>query len=543
MSNVVTYSYEDEMKTSFRDYATSVIVSRALPDVRDGFKPVQRRILYAMNDLGILPKTPYKKSARIVGEVIGKYHPHGDTAVYDTMVRLSQDFRMKCPLVDGHGNFGSIDGDGAAAMRYTEARLSSISNSILSDLEKNVVDYRDNYDGSEKEPVLLPTKFPQLLVNGYMGIAVGMRGNVPPHNVEEVINAFIAYTKKKNAKTKDLLKFISAPDYPTGGILINPKELKKFYETGEGRAVIRSKIELEDAPYGKTNIVVTEIPYTLSGNKTKLVNDLTLMVLNKELNELTDVRDESSKDGIRIVLEVKKGVNIDRLLEKLYSKTRLQDSESYQFLALVDGKPMTVSLSEYFYHYLEFQKEINVRKYRHMLKKSLSQKERLDGLIKAVDEIDVIVDIVRNSTTLKQMEACLTSGKTDGINFRLKKHEKEARKMRYTKKQAQSILDLKLHRLGALEVDKLKSDHKRLLKEIESYEEVLNNPKEMIRLIQKEHQAFKKNFSTPRLTKVEEKKVKKYVEKKKVKDVCVTVDRYGYIKVIDQPTKKELKEI
>lgn len=539
MEEILEYNYEDEMKESFRDYAVSVIVSRSLPDVRDGFKPVHRRILYAMKDLGILPNTPHKKSARIVGEVIGKYHPHGDTAVYETMVRLSQDFRMMVPLVDGHGNFGSIDGDGAAAMRYTEARLSDASVKLLDDLEKNVVDYKDNYDGTEREPELLPTKFPQLLINGYLGIAVGMRGSVPPHNVNEVIDAFIGYTKKKNATAEDMLAYLSAPDYPTGGILINPEEVKDFYRTGEGKAVIRSKIEIEDAPYGKKNIVITEIPYTVSGGKTKLVNDITMKVVDKELTELSDVRDESSKDGIRVVLEVKKGINIDKLLQKLYSKTKIQDDDSYQFIALVDGVPKTLSITDYFKEYLAFQKEINLRKYAYLLERGLKRKEILDGLVKAVDQIDVIVDTIRGSNTVKQMQDCLTTGETKGISFKLKKNETSARKFAFTESQAKAILEMKLQRLGALEVDKLEKDKEKLEAELKKYEEILNNPKVLLQLIRKEHMDFKKGFGAPRKTEVREMENKKFVEQKKVEKVTVLVDKYGYAKTIDQTTSKD----
>lgn len=543
MGEILEFTYEDEMKTSFRDYAVSVIVGRALPDVRDGFKPVHRRIMYAMKELNILPHTAYKKSARITGEIIGKYHPHGDAAVYEAMVKLSQDFGQTIPLVDGHGNFGSIDGDSPAAMRYTEVRLSSSAMYLLNDLEKNIVDFRENYDGTEKEPVVLPAKFPNLLINGTFGIAVGMQSNIPPHNVGEVIDAFLRYTKRPKATIEDLLEILPAPDFPTGGIIINKEEVKDLYRKGEGRVVIRSKIEIEPAPYGKTNVVITEIPFTIAGGKSKFVNDLTKMVVEKKLNEVTDVRDESSKDGIRIVLEVKKGVNIDKFLTKLYSRTKVQDSASYRFLALVDGKPTTLPLMDYFHHYLEFQKEITRRKYEYLYDKGLARKEILDGLIEAIDKIDAIVEAIRGSKTVAQMKKCLIEGETEGIQFKLKKNKKIARSFSFTERQAKSILDMKLQRLGALEVEALQKEYDKLLKDLESYQKILNNENALIREIRKEHEKFKKEFATPRKTKVEEIKTKKYVEEKRVEDVLILVDRFGYAKTMDSPNKNtRLKE-
>jgi len=544
MGEILEYTYETEMQESFRDYAVSVIVGRALPDVRDGFKPVHRRVLYAMKDLGILPNTAYKKSARIVGEIIGKYHPHGDVAVYETMVGMSQDFRQTVPLVDGHGNFGSIDGDSPAAMRYTEARLSPVSMYMLQDLEKNVVDFRDNYDASEKEPTVLPAKYPNLLVNGTFGIAVGMQSNIPPHNIGEVIDSFLYFLKKPNASVEELIDLLPAPDYPTGGIIINKEEIKELYRTGEGKAIIRSKIEIEPAPYGKTNVVITEIPFTLSGSKAKLVYDLTMMVVEKKLNEVTDVRDESSKDGIRIVLEVKKGVDIEKFLQKLYSKTKIQDSANYKFLALVDGTPTILPLHEYFKHYLAFQKEITKRKYEYLYEKGLARKEILDGLLEAIHQIDAVVDAIRGSKTTQQMRDCLMKGKTDGIVFKLKKNEKTAQGFHFTERQAKAILDMKLQRLGALEVEELENDYEKLLNELEEYKKILDDPKALIKVIKKEHEDFKKAFATPRKTKLEDVKQKKYVEEKKVEDVLVVVDRFGYAKTMDigTPNEAEIKQ-
>lgn len=533
MGEILDYNYENEMKESFRDYAVSVIVGRALPDVRDGFKPVHRRIMYAMKDLGILPKTPYKKSARIVGEVIGKYHPHGDSAVYETMVKMSQDFGQTITHVDGHGNFGSIDGDSPAAMRYTEARLSPGAMYLLQDLEKNVIDFRENYDGSEIEPSVLPAKYPNLLINGTFGIAVGMQSNMPPHNTGETIDSFLYYLKKPKASVEELIDLLPAPDYPTGGIIINKEEIKDLYRKGEGRVVIRSKIEIEPSAYGKTNVVITEIPFTLSGGKSKLVNKLTEMVVDKKLNEVTDVRDESSKDGIRIVLEVKKGVDINKFLNKLYNKTQVQDTATYKFLALVNGEPTIFSLSDYFKHYLAFQKEINKRKYEYLYEKGLIRKEILDGLIEAIDLIDPIVEAIRGSKTVSQMRNCLMNGDTRGITFRLKKNEKIASGFHFTERQTKAILDMKLQRLGALEFESLQKDHKDLLKDLEEYRRILDDEKAMIKVIRKEHEQFKKDFATPRKTKIDEIARKKYVEEKKVEDVLILVDRFGYAKTTD----------
>lgn len=539
---IESFTYEDEMKESFRDYAVSVIMGRALPDVRDGFKPVQRRVLYAMRNLGILPDTPYKKSARIVGEVIGKYHPHGDAAAYDTMVRLAQDFRLNVPLVDGHGNFGSIDGDSAAAMRYTEARLAPASMMLLSDLEKNIVDFRDNYDGTEREPVVLPAQFPQLLVNGTLGIAVGMRSNIPPHNFTEVIDAFLLYLNHPKAPLSEFLKVLPGPDFPTGGIIINPTEFQKFYETGEAKAVIRSKIKTEPSSYGKTNIVITEIPYPLAGNKGKLVSDLTRMVMDKKFKEITDVRDESSKDGIRIVLEVKKGIDIDKFLNKLFTKTNVEMSESYQFLTIVDGRPKQLGLKEYFHHYLLFQKELTRRKYQDLYKKGMERKEVLEGLIQAVDDIDAIIDTIRGSQTVAQMKRCLIHGNTEGIQFRMKKHERIAQKFRFTERQAKAILDMKLQRLGKLEMDSLKKELEELTKDLAKAKMILEDDHELIKEIRREHRKLKKLLSSERKTVLKEVKRSRYVEEKKIEDIWVAVDRFGYAKTFHDDATNVPKE-
>lgn len=541
---ITEYRYEDEMKESFLDYSMSVIVSRALPDVRDGFKPVHRRVLYAMKDLGITPDSPHKKSARIVGEVIGKYHPHGDSAVYHTMVNMSQDWKMNLPLVDGHGNFGSIDGDSPAAMRYTEARLTNTALMLTSDLDKNIVDFVENYDGTETEPKLLPARIPNLLINGTFGIAVGMKSSIPTHNISEVIDAFLHYLKKPNDNIEEFVNFIQGPDYATGGTIINSEEIKNLYRTGKGRAIIRAKFEFEPAQYGKTNIVITEIPITYSGNKSRLVEGLTEMVIDKKLNELSDVRDESSKDGIRIVLEVKKGINIDQFIQKLYAKTKLQDSESYEFIALVNGKPQTLNLKSYFKYYLDFQKELNIRKYQYLYNKGLLRKETLDGLIQAIDVIDEIIELIRGTKLKKERMAGLMNGSVENVKFKTAKSKKIVSKFSFTERQAKAILEMKLEQLGALEVDDLIKNHEKVSKEIASYLKILNDEKSLMKEIRKEHEQFKINTSRPRKTIIESVVTQKYIEEKIIEDIIVTVDRFGYAKTMDAcKNENEFKEI
>ena len=419
--NIIEKEYVKEMKQSFIDYSMATITDRALPDVRDGFKPVHRRVLYGMKALGIASDKPHKKSARIVGDVMGKYHPHGDSSIYEAMVRLAQDFSMGVPLVDGHGNFGSVDGDPAAAMRYTEARLSQTSEFLMEDLEKGVVDFVPNYDESEIEPAVLPARFPNLLINGIEGIATGMKTSIPTHNPTEVMDAVLYCLKTANPTLEGILEHISAPDYPMGGVIINEEEVKKFYTTGYGNVLMRGRYHIEDGTYGKKMIVFTELPKKSIGSKTKLLNSLINLANDKVLEEASDIRDESSREGIRLVIEVRKGTDIDDFMNKLWLKSKLQDSEGVQFLVLVDGAPKTITLDEYFRIYVAFQHELMGKRHAYLIEKNSARLEIVEGLLKAHDEIDAVIEAIRGAKTLADAKACLTAGDTTKIEFRMKK--------------------------------------------------------------------------------------------------------------------------
>ena len=531
---IIQVDYKEEMEKSYIDYAMSVITGRALPDIRDGLKPVHRRILYTMKELGNFPDKPYKKSARIVGDALGKYHPHGDSSVYDAMVRLAQDFNMLMPLVEGHGNFGSIDGDSAAAMRYTEARLSPVAMEMLQDLEKDVVDFRPNFDNTLKEPEVLPSKFPNLLVNGSSGIAVGMATNIPPHNLTEVINAAIALIDRPNITTKGLMKFIHGPDFPTGGIVANKDELLKIYDTGEGKIRIRAKLEVEDVGYGRKNVVVTEIPYTLAGNKSKLIEDMIKLVDNKKLDEVVEIRDESSKDGMRIIIEIKKGVNIDNFINKLYKLTKLEDTMSVNFLAIADGRPEIFSLKGMLEHYIEFLKEINIRKIKYELKGEKDRKEVLEGLIKATDVINLIIEIIRGSKDVATVKRCLVNGETDGIKFKTK-NLKRSIKLLFTEKQADAILSMQLQRLVGLEINKLDEEYKEVLEKINYLETLINHEDELKKYIKQDLRRIRNKYGKERKTSIDNLETV-YREENVIQeeDVYVLIDRFNYLKVIDE---------
>ena len=387
---LIQLDFAEEMKTSFRDYAVSVIVDRALPDVRDGLKPVQRRILYAMTELGLDPKKPHRKSARIVGDTMGKYHPHGDSSIYDALVHMSEDFSLSIPLIDGHGNFGSLDGDPAAAMRYTEARLSEGAMTMLDHLEKGLVDFIPNFDNSEQEPTVLPAMLPNLLINGTTGIAVGMVTNIPPHNPGEIIDGAIAYIDNPEITLEELMEHIPGPDFPTGGQIVNSEALPAIYATGEGKLKVRAKSVIENGEYGKKNIVITEIPYTSAGNKTRLVESIVDLMRDKVFEEINDVRDESSKD-VRIVIEVKRDRDAENLLNGLYKKTGLEDTYSVNMLAVKDQQPIVFNLKTMLKEFLEFQEILYTKEYEHMLKKATDRLEIVGGLIRAVDVIDLII--------------------------------------------------------------------------------------------------------------------------------------------------------
>ena len=516
--NIIQLDFSEEMKTSYRDYAMSVIVARALPDVRDGLKPVQRRILYAMKELGLSPDKPHRKSARIVGDTMGKYHPHGDSSIYDALVHMTEDYSLNAPLVDGHGNFGSIDGDGAAAMRYTEARLSKPGMMLLDNLDKGLVDFLPNFDDSEKEPAVLPATLPNLLINGTTGIAVGMATNIPPHNPTEVIDAVIAYMDRPGISIDKLMDYIPAPDFPTGGIIINASDMRDIYEKGEGKIRLRARTEIEKGDAGRTNIVITEIPYTISGNKLKLVESLAALAKDKVFDEIYDVRDESSKEGIRIVVEVKKGRDIDNLLNGLYKKSQMEDTYGVNLLAIRPtengtGQPKVFNLKSLIEEFVLFQEDLYTREYQFLLEKAKKRLEIVEGLMKATDVIDLIIEILRGSSSVKQAKTCLIEGITEGIKFKSKASEKEAATLSFTENQADAILAMQLSKLIGLEILKLHEENDTLIANIAEYEKVLSDSKELYKVIKGRLREFKKIFNSPRRTSLMDTVAKAYVEK------------------------------
>ncbi len=542
---IIKTEYSDVMQKSYIDYAMSVIVARALPDVRDGLKPVQRRTLYDMHELGIRSDRPYRKCARIVGDTMGKYHPHGDSSIYEALVVMSQDFKKGLPLVDGHGNFGSIEGDGAAAMRYTEARLQKVSEAArLADLDKDIVDFVPNFDETEKEPGVLPARIPHLLINGAEGIAVGMSTNIPPHNLGETIDAMKAYMKNPKLTVEDLLKIMPGPDFPTGGIVVNKDELTEIYRTGSGKIKIRGKVEVEKVKGGKEQLVITEIPYTMIGaNIGKFLNDIGTLVESKKTTDIVDITNQSSKEGIRIVLELRKGADTEQLTNMLYKKTRLEDTFGVNMLAVADGRPETLGLIQIFDHVIDFQFELNTRKYKTLLNKELDKKEIQEGLIKACDVIDLIIEILRGSRDLKMAKACLMSGKTEGIRFKSEKSRKQAAKLNFTERQATAILEMRLYRLIGLEIEALMKEHDATMKNIARYSEILNNYDEMAKVIIKELDKFKKAYAVPRKTVIENGKEAVFVEKKAEEmPVVFLMDRFGYCRTVDVPTYERNRE-
>ena len=542
---IIRTEYSDLMQKSYIDYAMSVIIARALPDVRDGLKPVQRRTLYDMYELGIRYDRPYRKCARIVGDTMGKYHPHGDSSIYEALVVMSQDFKKGMPLVDGHGNFGSIEGDGAAAMRYTEARLQKVTQeTFLADLDKDVVDFVPNFDETEKEPSVLPVRLPNLLVNGSDGIAVGMATSIPPHNLGEVIDAAKAYLKNPEISTEKLLELMPGPDFPTGGIIVNKDELPAIYESGTGKIKIRGKVKVEKLKGGREQLVITEIPYPMIGaNIAKFLNDVAGLVESKKAPEITDISNQSSKEGIRIVLELKKGADTENLKNMLYKKTRLEDTFGVNMLAVADGKPETLSLRQILEHYIEFQYELTTRKYRTLLTKEQEKREIQEGLIKACEVIDLIIEILRGSKNIKDAKACLTAGVTDGIRFKSEASKKRAAKLRFTERQAQAILEMRLYRLIGLEIQALMEENQKTLKNIAEYEDILENHSSMTRVILREMDAIKKAYARPRRTAIENAEAIIYEEKKiEEMPVMFLMDRFGYAKTIDMSVYDRNKE-
>ena len=516
--NIKTTNISSEMRTSFLDYSMSVIVARALPDVRDGMKPVHRRILYAMNDLGIVADKPHKKSARIVGEVIGKYHPHGDTAVYETMVRMAQDFSYRYPLVDGHGNFGSVDGDGAAAMRYTEARMSKISMELLRDINKDTVDWMDNYDGEEHEPVVLPCRFPNLLVNGTTGIAVGMATNIPPHNLGETIDAVFAVMDNPDITVMELMEdYISGPDFPTGGYILGRAGIKQAYETGRGSIMIRSKVKVEDMPNGKKQIIVTEIPYVV--NKAALVEKIASLVREKIIEGITDLRDESNMEGIRIVIELRKDVQSDVILNQLYRMTSLQTSFGVNMIVLVDNAPQQLGLKDVLKCYLDHQIDVTVRRTRFELKKAEDRAHILEGLKIALDHIDAIISLIRSSKD--------TSIAMNGLmeNFGL------------SEIQAKAILDMQFRRLTGLERQKIEEEYDSLMAQITDLKDILNNHSRVLEIIRSELTEIKEKYNDKRRSEIIDAEIDMQDEDLiPQEDVVITMTVNGYVKRIPVDT-------
>ena len=542
---IIRTEYSELMQKSYIDYAMSVIIARALPDVRDGLKPVQRRTLYDMYELGIRYDKPYRKCARIVGDTMGKYHPHGDSSIYDALVVMAQDFKKGLPLVDGHGNFGSIEGDGAAAMRYTEARLQKITQeAYLADLDKDVVNFVPNFDETEKEPEVLPVKVPNLLLNGAEGIAVGMTTSIPPHNFGEVIDGVIAYMKDPDINTEQMMQYIPGPDFPTGGIVANKDELLAVYSTGMGKIKIRGKVEVEKGKGGKDRLVITEIPYTMIGaNIGKFLNDIYSLVETKKTSDIVDITNQSSKEGIRIVLELKKGADVENLKNLLYKKTKLEDTFGVNMLAVADGKPETMGIVPIIRHHVNFQYELATRKYQTLLAKERDKKEIQEGLIKATHVIDLIIEILRGSKNVKDARACLTDGITDNINFKSEQSKRDAAKLRFTERQTTAILEMRLQKLIGLELEALLKDHDETLKNISKYEDILGSRAAMAKVIIKELESFKKEYAKPRKTVIDNLE-EAVVEEKKIEemDVVFLMDRFGYAKTVDVATYERNKE-
>ena len=543
--HIIPTDYAEVMQKSYIDYAMSVIVSRALPDVRDGLKPVQRRTLYDMYELGIRYDRPYRKCARIVGDTMGKYHPHGDSSIYEALVVMAQDFKKGKTLVDGHGNFGSIEGDGAAAMRYTEARLEKLTQDVfLEDLDKNVVDFMPNFDETEKEPVVLPVRIPNLLINGAEGIAVGMATSIPPHNLGEVVDAVKAYMKNNDISVKGLMRYLKGPDFPTGGLVVNKDDLQKIYETGSGKLRLRGKVEAEKLKGGRQQLVITEIPYTMLGaNIGKFLNDVAALVENKKTTDIVDISNQSSKEGIRIVLDLKRDADVENLTNMLYKKTRLEDTFGVNMLAVADGRPETLSLKKIIEHHVDFVFDITTRKYSTLLAKEQEKKEIQEGLIKACDVIDLIIEILRGSKNREQVKKCLVEGATEGIKFKTKASEKAAKNLKFSERQATAILEMRLYKLIGLEIEALQAEYAQTMKNIALYEDILNNYDSMADVIMKDLDAIKKEFGTKRRTVIENAEEAVYEEKKMEEtEVVFLMDRFGYMKIIDKTAYERNKE-
>lgn len=543
---ILRTEYSEEMQRSYMNYSMSVITARAIPDARDGLKPVQRRVLYDMSQLRLDYDKPHRKSARIVGDTMGKYHPHGDSSIYDTLVVMSQEFKKGMALVDGHGNFGSIEGDGAAAMRYTEARLEKFAQEVyLKDLDKTV-NFVPNYDETEKEPEVLPVRVPNLLVNGAEGIAVGMSTSIPPHNLGEVIDAVTAYIDNPAITAAELMEHMPGPDFPTGGIIANKSDLPEIYESGTGKIKLRGRFEVElgKRKADKDKLVITEIPYTMIGaGINKFLVDVADLVESKKLTDVVDISNQSNKDGIRIVLELRKDADIDRIKNILYKKTKLEDTFGVNMLAIADGRPETLNLKGILRNFLEFQYQNTERKYNVLLEKELEKKEIQEGLISACDCIDLIIAILRGSKSLKDAKACLITGDVSNIHFRMPGFEEEAKKLHFAERQASAILEMRLYKLIGLEILALEKEHKETLKRIESYKKILGSRGVMNRVIKDDLAAIRKEFAVPRRTRIEDGPEAVYVENAvPVQEVVFVMDRFGYCKLLDKSTYERNQE-
>ncbi len=542
---IIPSEYSELMQKSYIDYAMSVIISRALPDIRDGLKPVQRRVLYDMSELGIHHDGAYRKSARIVGDTMGKYHPHGDSSIYDSLVVMAQDFKKELPLVDGHGNFGTIEGDSAAAMRYTEARLQKITEEgLLADLDKDVVDFVPNFDETEKEPSVLPAMFPNFLINGSEGIAVGMATSTPTHNAAEAIDAEIALLEDPQATTRDLMRYVKGPDFPTGGIVVNKNDLPAIYESGQGKIRLRGKVEIEKGKSGHIQLVVTEIPYTMIGSGiAKFLQDVAALYENKITSDIIDISNQSSKEGIRIVIELKKDTDVENFKALLYKKTKLEDTFGVNMLAIKDGRPETLSLRDVLQANIDFAFEVTRRKYETMLAKEQEKREIQEGLIKACNVIDLIIEIIRGSDSTQQAKKCLVEGATEGIRFKTRESAVMAAQLGFTPRQADAILELRLRKLVGLEINALLKEHEETVANIYRYEDILEQKSSMTRVIRDELTRFKKEFSAPRKTEIIQGEEAVYVkpEEEETK-VMFVMDRFGYAKTIDLATYERNRE-
>lgn len=544
VEDIIATDYCDEMSTSFIDYAVSVITDRAIPDVRDGLKPVHRRILWAMKSLGLSSTGDYKKAARVVGETMGKYHPHGDASIYDAMVHMAQEWCYNHPLVDGHGNFGSVEGDDAAASRYTEARLSAIAEDVLlSDLDKGVVDFVPNFDNKEKEPTVLPAVIPNILISGTDGIAVGMACKMPTHNLGEVIDAATAIIDNPKMKEEKIFDYIKGPDFATGGIIVNKSELPEIYKNGAGRIRIRGKVKTEAGERGKTNIVISEIPFTMIGGIDKFMDTVADLVRAKVMSDVVDIKNFSGKDGVRIVIELRKGADAQQYINLLYKKAKLEDTFGYNAMLLSNGVPAQMSLHRIITEFLEFYRETMTRKYKTLLDREKKAAEVREGLMTAVDCIDTIIEVFRGSTVVAMAKKCLTKGVTDGIKFKTKTAEKQAKKFCFTELQADAILEMKMQKLIGLEMSILEKELAKAKKNIEVYSGLLSSKVKMSYKMKSDMLEIKERYAKKRKTEIVDAEAI-VIKKPEIKEekVYALVNRFGYIKLVDEATYERNKE-